>query len=209
MNRAVRRVRTLRGHRQQGVVLFVTMIAVIALTLAALALDRAVATDVAVGGNVGARAQATLLASEAIERAVAALFETGAIADPTVDDASHNYFAARQSGEDGRGVPAALQAPDRYPADAEVIGTADRHQLRYVIERLCLHAGAASPDNCTLSPPSVAAASGTPGVAEPPRTPGYRVTVRVDGPAGAAVHVQAMLGDTPSHRRLAWRVLDE
>ena len=90
-----------------------------------------------------------------------------------------------------------------------MVDLADRYQLRYVIERLCLHAGAPTPDNCTLSPPSIAAASGNPGTAEPPRVPGYRVTVRVDGPAGAAVHVQALLGATASHRRLAWRVLDE
>jgi len=63
--------------------------------------------------------------------------------------------------------------------------------------------------NCTLSPPTPATATGTPGASAPPRTPGYRVTVRVDGPAGAAVFVHAMLGDTPTHRRLSWRALDE
>ena len=198
-----------RLHGQRGVVLFVAMIAIVALTLAGIALDRAVTTDATIGANIGARTHVTLLAADAVERAVAALFETGAIADRAADDIAHNYFASRQAGESGRGIPRALQAIANYPADAAVIDAADRHQLRYVIERLCLNAGVAVVGNCTLSPPALAAAAGTPGAPEPPRTPGYRVTVRVDGPAGAAVFVQTMLGEATTRRRLSWRVLDE
>jgi hypothetical protein len=194
---------------QRGVVLFVAMIAIIALALAAIALDRAVATDATVSANVDARTHATLLASDAIERAVAALFETGVIADRLVDDVQHNYFASRQAGEDSRGVPRALQTVARYPADSAVIDAGEHHELRYLIERLCLRPGAASADNCTLPPPSIGSARGTPGAIEPPRTPAYRVTVRVDGPSGVAAFVQAMLGETPMHRRLSWRALDE
>jgi len=204
-----RRLRISIRHAQRGVVLFVAMLAIIALALAAIALDRAVATDATIGGNVDARTHATLLASDAIEHALAALFETGAIADRLIDDLQHNYFASRQTGEDGRGVPRALQTIASYPSDAAVIDAGERHQLRYLIERLCLRPGAASVDNCTLTPPSIAAARGTPGASEPPRTPTYRVTVRVDGPAGAAAFVQAMLAETPTHRRLSWRALDE
>jgi type IV pilus assembly protein PilX len=197
------------GHGQRGVVLFVAMIAIVALALAGVALDRAVTTDATIGANIAARTHVTLLAADAIERAVAALFETGAIADRSVDDIAHNYYASTQAGEDGRGVPRVLQAIGAYPADAAVIDAGDRHQLRYVIERLCRNAGAAAVDNCTLAPPTLTTTSGAPGASEPPRTPGYRVTVRVDGPAGAAIFVQAMLGEAPTHRRLSWRVLDE
>jgi Tfp pilus assembly protein PilX len=195
-------------RHERGVVLFFSMIAIIALALAGIALDRAVAVDATVGANMAARMHATLLASEAIERAVATLFEAGTITDRSIDDIAHNYFAARQSGEDARGVPSGLRVVGGYPDDAVVINAADRHRLRYLIERLCLAAGPATMDNCTLSPTSAPSAGG-PGVPEPPRTPSYRVTVRVDGPAGAAVFVQAMLSEAASHRRLSWRVLDE
>lgn len=194
---------------QRGVVLFVAMIAILALTLAALALDRAVATDATIAANGDARTHATLLASDAIERAVADLFETGAIVDRFTDDVPHNYFASRQAGEDARGVPRALQALATYPTDAAIVDAGDRHQLRYVIERLCLRSGAPAADNCTLTPPSAAAARGTPPPGEPPRTPIYRVTVRVDGPAGTTAFVQAILGESPTHHRLSWRALDE
>jgi len=198
-----------RHCRQRGVVLFVAMIAIVALAFAAIALDRAVTTDATIGANIAARTHVTLLAADAVEHAVAALFETGSITDRGADDLAHNYFASRQAGEDGRGIPRTLQAIAAYPADAAVIDAADRHQLRYVIERLCLNAGVAAVENCTLSPPTLAAATGTPGASEPPRAPGYRVTVRVDGPAGAAAFVQTMLGEAPAHRRLSWRVVDE
>ena len=196
-------------REQRGVVLFVAMIAILALALAALALDRAVATDATIAANVDARTHATLLASEAIERAIAALFETGTIANRLADDVPHNYFASRQAGEDTRGVPRTLQAIENYPTDAAIVDAGERHQLRYVIERLCARPGIAATDNCTLTPPSAAAARGTPGPGEPPRTPIYRITVRVDGPAGAAAFVQAMLGESPTHHRLSWRALDE
>lgn len=197
------------ARAQRGVVLFVAMIAILALTLAALALDRAVATDATIAGNVDARTHATLLASDAIERSIAGLFETGAIADRLADDVPHNYFASRQAGEDARGVPRALQTIANYPTDAAIVDAGDRHHLRYVIERLCLRSGAAATDNCTLTPPSAAAARGTPPPGEPPRTPIYRVTVRVDGPAGTTAFLQAMLGESPTHHRLSWRALDE
>ena len=204
-----RRQRPTSPRAQRGVVLFVAMMAIIALAMAGIALDRAVATDATISGNVDARTHATLLASDAIERAVAALFETGAIANRLNDDLQHSYFASKQPGEDGRSVPRALQVIANYPTDAAVIDAGDRHQLRYLIERLCLRPGAASADNCTLTPPSVAAARGIPGAGEPPRTPIYRVTVRVDGPAGTAAFVQVILGETATHRRLSWRALDE
>ena len=194
---------------QSGVVLFVALLVTIALMLGGAALVRAVATDAAIGGNVAMRQQAVLVAPAAIEHALAALFETGAINDTTVNDVPHSYFAARQGDEDGRGVPFAVQSVANYPAGAVTIDTGDGFQVRHIVERLCLIPGAATPDNCTLTPPSLAAASGTPAASEPPRTPYYRVTVRVDGPAGAAAFVQAILGEAPSHHRLSWRVLDE
>ena len=81
--------------------------------------------------------------------------------------------------------------------------------LRHIIERLCLRPGSATADNCSLSPPSAAAAAGAPPPTEPPRTPVYRVTVRADGPAGAATFVQVMLGEAGPQHRLSWRTLDE
>jgi hypothetical protein len=194
---------------QRGIVLLVALIGIVASTLGGIALVRTVATDVAIGGNLALRQQATLAASVAVEHDLAALFESGAIADRTADDPARNYFASRHVDQDARGVPRMLQSVSSYPAGVPSMDAGDGLTLRHVIERLCLRPGAATPDNCTLSPRSVAAAPGAPSAPEPPPTPYYRVTVRIDGPAGAAAFVQVMLGEEASHHRLAWRVLDE
>jgi len=189
-------------------ILFVALLCVLLLSMAAIALARTIATDVAIGGNLALRHQAALATTEGVERAAAALFETGAVADANSDDASRNYFASRQPGENARGVPRTLQALDAYPEDAVVVDTGDRFSLRYIVERLCAAPGGPSQDNCALTPQSVEAASGAPPPGEPARTPYYRVSIRVDGPAGATVFAQGLLGAASPHR-LAWQVLDE
>ncbi|HEX6138491.1 MAG TPA: hypothetical protein VF059_12605 [Casimicrobiaceae bacterium] len=194
-------------RRQRGIVLLIAMVAAVALAFAGAALVRAVSAGVAIGGNLAVRQQAVLAASAALEQAVATLFDAGAV-ETTADDVARNYFATRQGGEDRRGVPAALQALAGYPPEAAVIDAGDGYAARHVIERLCLLPGDASIVHCTLTPPSVAAAAGAVPAGEPPRIPCFRVTVRVDGPAGAASFVQGMLSATPNHR-LSWRVLDE
>lgn len=195
-------------RRQRGIILLIALVTTVALAFASMALVRAVATGVAVGANLATRRPAAFAAFAAIEHDVITLFGTGGV-DTAHDDVARNYYAARQPGEDRRGVPAALQSVDSYPAAATVIDAGEGHSVRHVIERLCLAPGDAVPANCALSPPSVEAASGAPPTGEPPRRPAYRLTIRVDGPAGAATFVQAMLSQARGNPRLSWRVLDE
>ena len=197
-----------RHAHERGIVLLVAMLVAVALALAGMGLVRAVATDATIGANLAARQRATLAASTAVEQAIATLFGAGAI-DPLRDEATRNYFAARQAGEDARGVPAVLQSTASYPAAFVVLDAGDGYVVRHVIERSCIAPGDASVANCTLSPPSVEAAAGAPPPGEPPRTPFYRVTMRVDGPAAAATFVQVMLSSAQPGYRLAWRSLDE
>lgn len=204
-------IHTARGacaRRERGLVLLIAIVATIALAYAGIALVRAVATDVAVGTNLAARQQATFAASVAVERAVDALFGAGAI-DPALDDRAHHYFASRQGGEDRRGVPVVVQTLADYPPEFDVIDAGDGFLVRHVIERLCLLPGDAAIANCTLSPPSVAAAIGPAPPGEPPRTPFYRVTIRADGPSSTATFVQVMLAANRPEHRLSWRTLDE
>ena len=68
----------MRGQR--GLVLLVAVVASVALALVAVSVVRAVATGIAVGGNIDARRQAAFAASAALEQDVATLFENGACA---------------------------------------------------------------------------------------------------------------------------------
>ena len=203
-----RRASPCARRAQRGVVLVIALVTSIALAGAALALVRASSTASIVGGNVHARRAAALAASAAVERAVVDLLRDHRI-DPRADDLAHNYFASRQPGDDARGVPRVLQSPADYPHEAGVIDGDGGYRVRHVIERWCISPGDATRDNCALSPPGVDAAQGTPPPGEPPRVPSYRVSVRVDGPSGGALHAQAILSESHSNPRLSMRILDE
>ncbi len=122
-------------QRQDGIVLFVALIVMVAMSLAAIALIRSVDTTNAVVGNLAFRLASILPANGSIETAAAALFPDADIAnvahipDPTNDLAAENYFASRQAGEDARGVPVKLQKhstasvlPKRF------LDSSDRHR---------------------------------------------------------------------------------
>ena len=194
--------------REQGVVLLVAAVVTLALAAVGMGMLRAVTTGAAGGVNVASQQSATLAASMGLERAVATLFEAGAV-DPAIDDVARNYFSARAGGDDARGVPRALQALPDYPEAAQVIDAGNGYRVRHLIERWCIAPGTASIATCTLSPPSVEAALGMPPPREPPRMPYYRVTIRVDGAGGATAFVQATLCAANANPRCSWRALDE
>jgi len=196
-------------RRQRGVVLFVSLIVMVALSLAAIALIRSVDTTNAIVGNLAFRLASILPANASVEQAAAALFADADIAavihipDKNNDLAAENYFAHRVPGEDARGVPAVLQKKTtastltkKFDANDTYGGAAATDtQVTYVIERMCLAAGAPTTGNCDLVPPK-----GNPGntLGDTPESgsgsvPFYRVTVRVDGPKNTASFVKAML----------------
>jgi hypothetical protein len=185
---------------QRGVVVFIALVAALAMALSATALMRVVETTVKVAGNLGFMQSAVAASDDGVEHAVAALFERALVADATRDDMPQGYFASLQPGQNARGVPAVLQSVGAYPAAAPVLDAGNGNAVRYVIERMCIAPGPGTPDNC-----NVVAASDAP--VDPPRVPLFRQTVRIDGPAGATALVQVFLADIPTGRRVAWRTL--
>lgn len=191
--------------RQRGVVLFIALIVMVAMSLAAIALVRSVDATNAVIGNLAFRMASILPGNLAVEKAAAALFQDADIAnvvripDHNVDYPAENYYASVQPGEDARGIPAKLQKKSAYPfavwtaADATA-PTAQATEIRYVIERMCSAPGAPTIATCDMLPPKVNAGT-TIGDATLtlPSVPFYRVTIRVDGPQNTASFLQAML----------------
>jgi Tfp pilus assembly protein PilX len=202
--------------RQRGVVLFVALIVMVAMSLAAIALIRSVDTTNAIIGNLAFRLASILPANAGVEQAAGALFSDADIAsivhipDKNVSVPAQNYFACRQglggcggSPEDARGVPAVLQKKSTASALTKQFDACDTpaacsastdSKVTYIIERMCLAAGPPTTGNCDLVPPK-----GNPGDtlgdagAAAVSVPFYRVTVRVDGPKNTASFVQAML----------------
>jgi len=189
--------------RQRGVVLFIALIVMVALSLAAIALIRSVDTTTTVIGNLAFRQASILPANMAVEEAAAALFSDAdvarAIRIPNRDSnlPAENYFASWQNSDDARGIPAQLQKRTAFTqtkmlVDASLTGA--QTEVRYVIERMCVAAAPPTNANCDLLPP--AGPFGTT-VGDSsltlPSVPYYRVTIRVDGPQNTASFVQAML----------------
>jgi type IV pilus assembly protein PilX len=193
------------------VVLFIALIVMVALSLAAIALIRSVDTTTTVIGNLAFRQASILPANMAVEEAAAALFvdadplHTAGSRIPSRDSnlPAENYFAFWQNSDDARGIPLMLQkrtafdsASLRKMIDASLGPVGHQTEVRYVIERMCLPLVGTGPTNanCNLLPPlgpfgtTVGDSSLT-----LPSVPYYRVTIRVDGPQNTASFVQAML----------------
>jgi Tfp pilus assembly protein PilX len=199
-------------HAQDGIVLIIALVVMVAMSLAALGLVRSVDTTTAVVGNLALRQAAVLPANLAIEAASAALFKdaspSGAadIVDKTAHLPAQNYFASLQSGADPRGVPALLQTSAAADALARALyansdwnhtpsNADEQFKVRYVIERMCRAPGPATSSNCEMMPPKQSPGTTVGDAAQPvlAQIPFYRVTVRVDGPRNTTTFLQAML----------------
>jgi len=185
--------------RQRGIVLFIALVVMVAMSLAAIALIRAVDTTNSVVGNLGFRQASILPSNQAIEEAAAALFSDAAPVAATITDKDNNllaqnYFASRQPGEDARGIPQQLQRRSNFTLP-RVLSDGAGNEMRYIIERMCLASGAAVPGNCDMMPPKQGSGTTIGDESQPtlPRQPFYRVTVRVDGPKNTTSFVQAIL----------------
>ena len=203
--RANRRIGAL-PKRQRGIVVFVALIAVVLMSLAAVGLMRSVHTSTLVVGNIAFRQAAQQMAAAAVEKAIYDMFApTATIADLTNHDVPRNYYASVQPGQDAMGVPLALQGDlTAYPPPAQLIrdnaNPAIAMTARYIIERMCdddaLGKEAQTElKDCEMIPPKQSPAKEAniqKGIALP-KIPFFRMTVRVDGPGNSVAFSQAML----------------
>jgi len=174
--------------RQQGVVLFVAMIAMVILSLGGVALVRSMDAGTSVAGNLAFRQASIVAANRAVEDAVWKIYKApvGVRIDPTVDNPPMNYYSTLLAGEKADGTPA-LMAGSYPPAGYAMPVWTDPSTLvevRHVIERVCNVTGVPTIGACDLLPPKKSPA-GTDNEYKGipiPAIPHYRVTVRVDLP---------------------------
>ena len=197
------------ARTQRGVALFFALIAMVVLSLGAVALLRSTDTTTSVAGNLAFRQATMAPVTDSVERAVDAIFNAGnPIPDLGVPDPAHLYHPAYRSAADAtNGLPPVLAgdygtmkaayAGAGYASYTDPVG----YEIRYVIERLC-QVGFVGTDqglmniNCDMLPPKVSPAKTTMKLLGPkvPPFPLYRVTVRVDDPnSKTATFAQAML----------------
>jgi Tfp pilus assembly protein PilX len=175
---------------QRGVVLFIALLVMVALSLAGIALIRSADTATVVSGNLAFKQSAVNAVDRSVEQAVRALFDPTTdpaasspyITDTTVHVPGQNYFACVLApGSMPPATPACLPANSPIPEIPAVLTThaaadalaqaADptakipddgaKNKSYYVIERMCANTGAAVGSNCNLSATSLGSDAGT------------------------------------------------
>lgn len=208
------------GHRddcrqsrtQRGVVLFIALLVMVALSLAGIALIRSADTATVVAGNLAFKQSAVNAVDRSIEQAVKALFDPTpdpALSNPDItnklaDLAAQNYFACVQAAGGGclpvnspiPEIPTVLTTRTLAETLTPLVPEDDaKNKSYYVIERMCANAGPAIGSNCNLSATALGADAGTQhyeGLVRPGDAY-YRVTVRVEGPRNTVAYAQAIL----------------
>lgn len=177
--------------KQQGVVLFIALIALVALTLAGIALVRSVDTGNVIAGNLAFKQAALQVSDTGVEAALTAL--PNIIATSLDTDIPGQYFATMQP-VDANGVPTTINWNTAVTPATTVSG----YNIQYVIDRLCQGPAPVTniQTNCVSDAP-LGSGSHRAGavVFSSASVVYYRVTVRVTGPRNAVSMAQAILSD--------------
>lgn len=208
--------------RQRGLVLLIAMIALVVLSLAAVALIRTVDSATIIAGNLAFKQSTTASGEAALIRANQWL-ATQAAVDPPVGFDNNNpavgYYATMTSLTALRGLPsekvyeavtadatwavansqAAIVKCNGVDSDKDCSG----NTIRYVIERMCSLPGAvegsalANPLQKCLFGPSVESGGthrgGTPTNSSAEASPMFRITARSAGPKNTFGYIQSFV----------------
>ncbi len=187
--------RVIQHRRQQGVVLFIALIVLVAMTLAGIAMFRQVGAGVIIAGNLAFKQNATSVADLGVEAARTWLTGQGATG-LQIDQATSGYYSSWASTFN----PTTLAWGD---SNSKLVTSDDGYgnSVRYIVHRLCRNAGLSVNDplqSCvTVGSSSSGGSLGTPsyGVMSLSNTtaPYFRVTAQVTGPRNTVSYVQTIL----------------
>ena len=199
--------RVVSAGKQGGAVLFVALIALVTLMLAAVALTRSVDTATVIAGNLAFKQAANASADAGLARAVAWLSATqlsNATKDPFTDTAHafniNNAASGYYSNADDVALPLTSEATWSAGSSADGGTDASGNSVRYIVQRMCRTANQVlSETDCQFSDAesdtgSKRVKSGTEaGARITGKIPLIRVTVRVTGPRNTVSYVQAFV----------------
>ena len=203
-------------HAQRGVVLFFALIALVVMSLAAVALIRSVDTNTMIAGNLAFKQAATTSGDSGVEGAVSWLAAAEALMvknglsvyrDTTHvfnnDDPTQGYYSNADPALSltNSAVWDAID-PSKVPEIVDQSG----NKIRYIIQRMCRDPNQIlSKTNCEFSSAAFDGSEHTvqlpPDVCPPPpnscpdsgQSPPYRITSRIVGPANTLSYVQAFV----------------
>ena len=198
-------------RQQRGVMLFISLIVLVAMTLAAVAMMRSVDTATLVAGNIGFRQSAVNAADQGVQNAYTWLGATVATAGINTDSAANGYSSSVPAGEapdwytNSASWLNAFAVPLTCPAMGLVGQDCGRNTVSYVIHRLCPVANCAPNATCggvtnicgqTLTSTAISGEGvdqSAPNFFTTPPQTHYRITVRSVGPRASIAYVQTLL----------------
>lgn len=201
-------MRSLARARQEGVVLMIALIVLVAMTLAGIGMIRSIDTGTMVAGNIGFRQAAVATGDGGVEAALTWLrANAGSL---NMDNVSMGYYSTRQDNLDitGNRTEGGTDGVDwggtdsSQPTKARSLGQIDSsgNNVFYVIHRLCSIPG-------TINAPAQSCATSTGvGTGSSMDSPTYdaqglltanrvyyRITSRIAGPKNTVSFVQAVV----------------
>ncbi len=182
-------------HAEKGVVLFIALIALVVMSLAAVALIRSVDTNTLIAGNLGFKQSATVSADSGVETAITWLNANQA--SLTNDSTANGYYATSTAN-----AKTLANASTKLATGAGITSGTDNsgNSISYVIQRMCKNTGASNSTHCLFGPPgedtnafSNCDASNPCLNAAASDSLMYRVTVKVTGPKNTVSYTQAFV----------------
>lgn len=209
-----------RAGSQRGVVLLFSLIALVILLIAAVALVRSFNTSLFTAGNIAFKRDMQNQGERAMDKVLADFRSGGALASPTAranSDTTRHYSATMLT-TNAQGIPTALQSNTAYAAVAstssDITPTSDTSlagqgisSIQYVVDRLCNASGdetTLGPTACVIANNPTPAGTSSSNLQSADRAPlcatcssaapqgvVYRLTVKVNGPRGTTSFFQS------------------
>lgn len=181
--------------KQKGIVLFISLIVLVAMTLAGIAMTRSVDTGNVISGNVAFK-QATLASADRGIQAAMSWLLTGNNSGNLISDIPSSGYFSSNATHPNWSEPSvwdeAVEVPDSSGDSPDAAG----NKVMYIIHRLCQDPNTGPNENCAQASQNSSSAQGSDmGVGSQPMTPPpaiyYRISVRVEGPRETLSIVQA------------------
>lgn len=193
-----RRHRQLRAGAQSGMILFFTMIAIVMLLIASVALVRSFDGALSIAGGMAFKRDLVNQGERGIAAGKKALSIGGTLGTDAARRQNQNgsNYSASVLDSEGHGIPKVLLDEARWSASGmsmmDITDKANKITIRYVIDRLCNGTGPATPTTCTVS----TLGSDTGGTAWLNKAGGtslpvYRISLRVTGPQNTQTFMQS------------------
>ena len=174
-------------RHQDGVVLLIALVVLVAMTLAGIAMVRQITSGVGISGNIGFRQNALTASDLGIESARAALNTLSAVTPTTLEsDNLPGYYASLPATPIDFTNPAIWANATTLPPDST------SNTVSYIVHRMCTLPGARTlPNNqCVLQASKAGFTSPQDYIKNGQAF--YRITARVQGVRGSTTYVQVM-----------------